>query len=302
MSKIISRHKVTGQTAVKSRCGRPRKTTIQDDRLITRQAVRNPFITSTAIKRKFAGQISDISTRTIRRRLVAKFQCHARKPLKKPLLTKRMRLKRVQFCQQYRHWTSEQWRRVMFSDESSFEMKKETSAYVRRPQGSSPFNPRYTIKSTKHPPAVMVWGCFSYKARGALTFLPTGCRMNGGKYIDVLNEKLQTFMAINDATIFQHDRAPCHTAGIVTEWFRERGIEVLPWPGNSPDINPIENLWQFMKNRLQQRHFSSMTEFKDAIKTIWVTDLTQDYCSSLIDSMPRRIQAILDNNGFPTKY
>ena len=122
--------------------------------------------------------------------------------------------------------------------------------------------------------------------------------MNGGRYIDVLNEKLQTFIAISDANIFQHDSALCHTARIVTEWFREHGIEVLPWPGNSPDINPIENLWQFMKNQLQQGHFSSMAEFKDAIKAIWLTDLSHDYCSSLIDIMPCGIQAILDNNGF----
>lgn len=109
-------------------------------------------------------------------------------------------------------------------------------------------------------------------------------------------------MAISDANIFQNDSATCHTARIVTEWFCERGIEVLPWPGNSPDINSIENLWQFMKNQLQQRHFSSMAEFKETIKAIWVTDLSHDYCTSLIDSTPRRIQAIIDNNGFATEY
>lgn len=301
VTKVINRFKKTGSYSVGRHTGRRRKTTKRDDSVICRQASVDPFVTAPQIRRNLDFALLDVSTRTIQRRLREKYG-PARKPSKKPLLTAVMRQKRLQFCYKYRHWTAMDWRRVMFSDESTFQMLNSTNAVVRRLPGASPSNPRYTVKTMKHPLSIMVWGCFSYKQRGALTFLPVGHRLNATGYVEILQEKLPQFMNICETQIFQHDKAPCHMARKVTDWMTLNGIQVLEWPGNSPDLNPIENLWQFVKRRLGEISYTNTSDFKEAIEKAWCLEIPSEYCHKLIDSMPRRIASIIQNSGYPTKY
>jgi transposase len=76
----------------------------------------------------------------------------------------------------------------------------------------------------------------------------------------------------------------------------------LEWPGNSPDLNPIEHLWAIMKGKLRRRRPSSIPELKQIISDIWNNEITQNYLKSLFMSMPRRLQAVIDANGGHTKY
>ena len=102
-------------------------------------------------------------------------------------------------------------------------------------------NSRYLQPTVKHPPSVMVWGCFSSQGRGGLYFLPKGQTMNASRYISVLDDHLLHFMSIHGCTTFQQDSAPCHKANSVMNWFQTKKVRVVKWPGNSPDLNPIEN-------------------------------------------------------------
>ena len=81
----------------------------------------------------------------------------ARRAAKKPLLTKAMKKKRLDFCRKYKDWTSEQWQKVMFSDESTFRLVRGNSKIVRRPSDVSRYDPLYTVKTVKHAVSVMVW-------------------------------------------------------------------------------------------------------------------------------------------------
>jgi len=82
-----------------------------------------------------------------------------------------------------------------------------------------------------------------------------------------------------------------------------QGAELLaPWPGSSPDLNPIENLWVIMKQKVARTNPTSEQALIEAIKRVWVTDITPEYCENLAASMPARIKAVLDNKGYHSKY
>ena len=122
-------------------------------------------------------------------------------------------------------------------------------------------------------------------------------------YIEVLQNKLLTHMNISGTTIMQQDSAPCHTAKNVKKWFEDNDIQLLQdWPPNSPDLNVIENCWQLMKNKVAAHRPTSENDLKEVLKRVWVTEITPEYCRSLVHSMPDRIKAVLKNHGYPVKY
>ena len=96
----------------------------------------------------------------------------------------------------------------------------------------------------------MVWGCFAAAGRGTLVFVPVGKTVNAEFYLNMLKDKLQRTMNLLNCTVFQQDSAPCHTAKSVKTWMQSEHVKLLDWPGNSPDLNPIENLWNVMKRKV----------------------------------------------------
>ena len=99
----------------------------------------------------------------------------------------------------------------------------------------------------------MVWGAMSAAGTGGLYFLTPGTTMDGEKDVKVLQEKLQLHMTVYQCDIFMHDGAPCHRSRVVKKLFGEKNIRQLDWPGNSPDLNSIENLWMLLKNKVSEK-------------------------------------------------
>jgi hypothetical protein len=150
----------------------------------------NSTLTAKKLK-QLIPELADVKVRTIQNICKAKLGLPSRKMVKKPLLTDSMKLQRLEFARQYGKRGVEEWKKVMFSDESHFELRFGSRSWrCRRPVGLDRHTMRFTMKTVKHPPKVMVWGCFRCKGCGGLEFLIQGEMMNGVRYRQLLDEKL----------------------------------------------------------------------------------------------------------------
>ena len=107
-------------------------------------------------------------------------------------------------------------------------------------------------------------------------------------------------MGLNDF-IFQQDNAPSHTSKLLKNFFQENDIKLLPWPANSPDINPIENIWGHISFELSKMSLKSIKSLKEEILDIW-NNLDSYYLHKLGNSITNRLREVIENNGRHTKY
>ncbi|KAG7156092.1 Transposable element Tcb2 transposase-like 4, partial [Homarus americanus] len=191
--------------------GAVRKTSIRTDNILKREVMSDPAVTASTLKKKHPDLLKHVAIRTVQHRLQKDLSLPTQRAAKKPLLTKAMKKKRINFCKKYQHWTSDDWKKVMFSDESTFRLVRGASKIVRRPKNVSWCSPKYTVKTVKHPDSVMVWGTFSgCEGRGGLYGLPKNVTMKGTNYIEVLRDHMLPFWPIHQCHHFMHDGAPAH--------------------------------------------------------------------------------------------
>jgi hypothetical protein len=145
---------------------------------------------------------------------------------------KKMKAKRLDFAKKHCHWTEEDWRKVMYSDESTFRCVRATRKRVRRPVGSNRFNSRYTVKTVKHPASLMAWACFSGSyGRGGIFFLPPNETMNGEKYQQVLEDHLLQFIEMHRCSHFLQDGMHCPASKRIMDFLKDKPFKVIDWPG-----------------------------------------------------------------------
>lgn len=298
ISRIINNYKKNSQVSVIHRGGRSRKTSDRTDKLIIRHVKKDPFISSSKIVERFQ---LPVSARTIRRRLLQASLC-ARRPAKKPLISKRNQKKRLEFAKAHINWTESKWRTILFSDESKFNIiGSDGMCYVRRPEGKR-LEARYCKKTVKHGGGnIMVWGCFSGAGVGPLHRI-VGI-MDRFMYKDILQRIMLPYAEYNMPLrwVFQQDNDPKHASKVVKSWFADNRVTVMEWPPQSPDLNPIENLWEIVNKKIDRENCTSLDVLFCRLEDAWKS-IPKSVIDHLIASMPRRCQAVIDNNGFATKY
>jgi hypothetical protein len=286
------------------RCHKKKITSPQDDRVIVRTALGNRRRSSKDIAADMTAAGVQVSARTIRRRLCASgLKAHI--PRQKPFLNPAQRKKRVNWCKEHLNWSEDDWGKVLFSDESKISLfGSDGVCYVRRRVGEA-YLPECMLPTVKHPVSVIVWACMASKGAGRMKIMKGN--VTARVYIDeVLASKVKQsavdIFGDRSDFIFQQDGASCHTAKICQAWFQDNNVKLLDWPGNSPDLNPIENLWARLKKLVAQRRPSNKTELIEAIVASWHHVITVQELSGLVNSMPRRCMAVIAAKGYPTKY
>jgi len=225
---------------------------------------------------------------------------------KKPYLSKKHQKRRLDFARKYENWTINDWSKVIWSDESKFKVfgSDGKQYYWKRPEESlNCFHIKLTVKFGGG--SVMIWGCFT--SRGVGGFCKIDGIMNAKLYQQILHEdllntiKVQGF-AIKDI-IFQQDGDPKHTANSTKRWLQSNKIKVLDWPAQSPDLNPIEHLWNEVDRHL--RHLPERISGKEdlwiKIQQVW-QEIDVDTCTNLIHSMPERIHDVIKARGGYTRW
>ncbi|KMQ88467.1 tc1-like transposase protein [Lasius niger] len=149
---------------------------------------------------------------------------------------------------------------------------------------------------------VMIWGCMAYNGVGNIAFIDN--IVNAEKYIKVLRNNLSKSaikLDINETYYFQQDNDPKHTARKTKQWLLYNVPRQLITPPQSPDINPIENLWHLLDLQIRKRKISNKNDLKKVLLEEW-SKISTETTRKLIESMPKRLEAIIEAKGMYTKY
>lgn len=279
--------------------GRPRAMSERLEKKVLRYSNRDPFAPATVIKKDL--HISQ-SVETVRRCL-RKNNLMGRSPRKVPFLKKIHIQKRLRFAREHLNWPIEKWRNILWSDESKIVLYggRGSRQYVRRPPNTE-YQPRFTCKTVKHGgSSIMIWGCFSYYGVGPLYWIKT--IMDRHEYVKIMEDIMLPYASDDMPRIwtFQQDNDPKHTSKTAKEWFASHQVDVMEWPPQSPDLNPIENLWSDVKKEVGKHQPTNNNDLWEVVKSAW-SSIPPERCQKLVDSMIRRCKAVIKNKGFTTKY
>jgi hypothetical protein len=199
---------------------------------------------------------------------------------------------RLAWAQMHMH---DDWSCTIFTDEIAFDIFRNK---VRRwhKNGKRPIR-----RLPKSHQKVMAWGGISLKGKTPL-FCFTDI-MDGPFYVKILQDQLLPAVRrmYRRNWRLQQDNNPKHTSRVAKEFIAENGINVIDWPFNSPDLNPIENMWQIIKNNVEKWMPQNINELKRFLVEEWEA-IPQETVNNLIFSMKNRCESILAKNGDRIPY
>ena len=286
--------------------GRPSKLISTDKRAIIQHITTGKADNAVQVTHYINSTITTtVSSQTVRNVLKAAHLKAVTKK-KKPLLTIQHRQRRLAFALAHQNWTIEDWKRVIWSDETKINrIGSDGKVYVWKKKGDGLIDREVSGTIKFGGGSLMVWGCMGWNGVGMLAEVVG--KMNAKQYVDILNDHLWHSIVESgideEDIIFQQDNDPKHTSRRAREWFEEHNINVLDWPAQSPDINAIEHLWGTLKKKLQTYETppKGVWELWERVVVEW-GKITAEDCQKLIESMPRRIEAVIKAKGGHTKY
>lgn len=279
-----------------------KKTSPRVDNIIKKLSISDCRKSAVMIKNELKEKYNiDIHVSTVKRRLKL-FGLHGRRPTKKPLISKKNKKSRLAFAKQYKSWSSLDWSKVLWSDESKFNlMSADGVKYIRRPKNKK-YDFRYQVPTVKYGGgSVMVWGCFSRSGVGPLVRIEEN--MDRFVYENILRTQMLPYAKqhMPAGWYFQHDNDPKHRSKYICDFMKREKVNVLEWASQSPDLNPIEHLWEELDRRIRTRNYANKDALYEALTNEW-EKIPLNRLEKLVDSMPARCEAVIKAKGYATKY
>ena len=213
------------------------------------------------------------------------------------------RRKRLEYPKNYREKPSGFWNKMLWSDESKFNLFGSDGKVMVWRSAKEKFGPECTIFTVKHGDGnINCWACFSSSDVGSLIFIDGN--MTGELYREILESNLLKSvekLGMSHDWIFQHDNDPKHRVAIVASWLNRNGVEQLRWPSFSLDLNPIEHLWDDVERQLKKKWPKSQNELKESLIEVW-HGIELSTLKKLVDLILSRLNEVIRTQGYPTRY
>ena len=290
----------------KPKAGRPSKLTPYDKRKLVRDMSSGRIQTAVDAAKELSNTMETQLHPEAIRRVLRKSGLKAIKKKKKPFLSRKHRQQRLEFARKYSNWTPEDFKRVIWSDETKINRFGSDGLQWVWKKPKAPLLDCHVQGTFKHGGgSLMLWGCMTSLGIGQ------ACKIEGNMdsqlYCEILSDNLMGTIRHygwgRDDIVFQQDNDPKHTSKLAKDWFEENGITVMDWPPQSPDLNPIEHLWHTLKYQLRMysKPPESVAELWERVQDEW-NKIPVETVQNLIDSMPKRINAVLKARGGYTEY
>lgn len=290
----------------KARGGRPAKLSCATKHRIKRMITTGEVDTATQAAKQLRNEgIADVNPETVRN-VLKEIGFKAVTKKKKRRLLARHKKQRMEFATKYKDWTVDDWKRMIWSDETKINrLGSDGRQWVWKQPGSA-ITDQHVKGTVKHGGGnLKMWGCMTAEGVGYACRIDS--TLDAELYTRILDDEflqtLEYYGMERDDILFQQDNDPKHSSRLARQWFDDHGIEVLPWPAQSPDLNPMEHLWQHLKRQLAayESDPKSMHELWERVEAEW-NKIPAQVCINLIDSMPRRVAAVYKAKGGHTKY
>ncbi|GFV86573.1 transposable element Tc1 transposase [Trichonephila clavipes] len=296
VARLWNRFQETGNVRCRPGAGRPCATTSTDDRYIQLTARRNRTENATQLQSKLLLATGRrMSSQTVRNRL-HEGGLYARRPMVCILLTPRHRAARRRWAAEHRDWEQHDWSQVLFTDESRFSLECDTRFLVWKDRGTRN-NPAFVRERSQYRRAGwMIWGGISIGGRTDLHIIRNGT-LTGRRYADkILRPHVIPYAG--DSFVFQDDNARPHRARLVENMLEAETIQRMEWPACSPDLNPIEHVWDILGRRIavRPRPPATVRDLEIALLEEW-NSIPQSLIDNLIASMANRCAAALAVRG-----
>ncbi|KAG2466997.1 TCB1 transposase, partial [Polypterus senegalus] len=299
---IIHKWKKFETTRTLARVGRPSKLSDRGRRALVREVTKNPMVTLSKLQTSSVERGEPSRRKTISA-AIHQSGLYCRVARWKPLLNKRHMAARLEFAKRHLKDSQTMRNKILWSDETKIELSGVNARrHIWRKPGTA-HHQANTIPTVKHGgSSIMLWGWFSVSGTGRLARIMG--KMTAAMYRDILDKNLlQTALdlRLGRRFIFQQDNDPKHTAKISKKWLQDNSVNVLEWPSQSPDLNPIEHLWRDLKMAVHRRFPSNLMELERCCKEEWAK-LAKDRCAKLVASYSKRLEAVFAAKGALTKY